>query len=131
MVAAPGATRIGALTNDAARQRFNVAASRARDQLWLFHTATLDVLSPACMRHHLLSYMLNPGRLVTEATGQKFDSQFERDIFGIVVAKGTTCVPRSVLETLPIIGIASIWWSRGCKGALRSSAMATNGMVRT
>jgi len=88
MVAAPGATRIGALTNDAARQRFNVAASRAQDQLWLFHTATLDVLSPACMRHHLLSYMLNPGRLVTEATSQKFDSQFERDIFGIVVAKG-------------------------------------------
>ena len=88
MVAAPGATRIGAMTNDAARQRFNVAASRAQDQLWLFHTATLDVLSPACMRHHLLSYMLNPGRLVTEATGQKFDSQFERDIFGIVVGKG-------------------------------------------
>jgi len=88
MVAAPGATRIGALTNDAARQRFNVAASRAQDQLWLFHSATLDVLSPACMRHHLLSYMLNPGRLVTEATSQKFDSQFERDIFDLVIAKG-------------------------------------------
>ncbi len=88
MVAAPGEIRIGALTNDAARQRFNVAASRAQDQLWLFHTATLDVLSLACMRYRLLSYMLNPGRLVTEATGQKFDSQFERDIFGIVAAKG-------------------------------------------
>jgi len=88
MVAAPGDIRIGALTNDAARQRFNVAASRARDQLWLFHTATLDVLSPACMRHHLLSYMLNPGRLVTETTGHKFDSQFERDIFDLVVARG-------------------------------------------
>jgi very-short-patch-repair endonuclease len=88
MVAAPGATRIGALTNDAARQRFNVAASRAQDQLWLFHTATLDVLSPACMRYHLLRYMLNPGRLVTEAAGQKFDSQFERDIFDLIVAKG-------------------------------------------
>jgi REase_MTES_1575/AAA domain len=88
MVAAPGEMRIGALTNDAARQRFNVAASRAQDQLWLFHTATLDVLSPACMRYHLLRYMLNPGRLVTEATGHKFDSQFERDIFDLVVGKG-------------------------------------------
>src|SRR6516225_9389336 len=87
MVAAPN-ERIGTLSNDSARQRFNVAASRAQDQLWLFHSATLDVLSPACMRHHLLSYMLSPGRLVTEATSQKFDSQFERDIFGIVVAKG-------------------------------------------
>jgi very-short-patch-repair endonuclease len=88
MVAALGETRIGALTNDAARQRFNVAASRAQDQLWLFHTATLDVLSPACLRHRLLSYMLNPGRLVTEANGHKFDSQFERDIFDLAVAKG-------------------------------------------
>ena len=32
--------------------------------------------------------MLNSGRLVTEATGHKFDSQFERDIFDIVAAKG-------------------------------------------
>ena len=131
MVAAPGATRIGALTNDAARQRFNVAASRAQDQLWLFHTATLDVLSPACMRHHLLSYMLNPGRVVTQANGHKFDSQFERDIFDLVVAKGFHVRPRSASETPPIIVIASIWWSRGCRGALRSNATATNGMGRT
>ena len=88
MVAAPGEIRIGALTNDAARQRFNVAASRAQDQLWLFHTATLDVLSPACMRHHLLSYILNPGRVVTDTTSHKFDSRFERDVFDLVVAKG-------------------------------------------
>jgi very-short-patch-repair endonuclease len=88
MVAAPGEARIGALTNDAARQRFNVAASRAKDQLWLFHTATLDVLSPACMRYRLLSYMLNPGRQATEASTQKFDSQFERDIFDLIVARG-------------------------------------------
>ena len=66
MVAAPGEVRIGALSNDSARQRFNVAASRAQDQLWLFHSATLDILSPACMRHRLLSYMLNPGRQTVE-----------------------------------------------------------------
>jgi hypothetical protein len=60
MVGAPN-ERIGALVVESARQRFNVAASRAQYQLWLFYSATLDVLSPTCMRRRLLSYMLNPG----------------------------------------------------------------------
>ena len=81
--------RIVALTDDSARQRFNVAASRARDQLWLFHTATLDVLSnPECMRHRLLSYFLNPKRQTTEEHEQKFESEFERDVFRRIVARG-------------------------------------------
>src|SRR5215472_2332375 len=84
MVAAPGESRIGALSNESARQRFNVAASRARDQLWLFHSATLDVLSPSCMRHRLLGYMLNPGRQTTEDRAHRFDSQFERDVFELI-----------------------------------------------
>jgi very-short-patch-repair endonuclease len=88
MVAAPGEIRIGALSNESARQRFNVAASRARDQLWLFHSATLDVLSPSCMRHRLLSYMLNPGRQTTEERAHRFDSQFERDVFEVISGKG-------------------------------------------
>jgi len=88
MVAAPGETRIGALTTESARQRFNVAVSRAQDQLWLFHTANLDVLSDACMRHRLLSYMLNPGRQAGEERGQRFDSNFERDVFRRITDKG-------------------------------------------
>lgn len=52
--------RIGTLSNDSARQRFNVAASRAQDQLWLFHTAGLDTLSDRCMRHRLLNNPLLP-----------------------------------------------------------------------
>ncbi|MHB8159292.1 MAG: AAA domain-containing protein [Thermoleophilia bacterium] len=88
MVAAPGETRIGALANDSARQRFNVAASRAQDQLWLFHSATLDMLSNSCMRHNLLSYMLNPAREVATEEDQRFDSEFERDVFGIIKDRG-------------------------------------------
>lgn len=88
MVAAPGESRIGALSNESARQRFNVAASRARDQLWLFHSATLDVLSPSCMRHRLLGYMQNPGRQTTEDRVHRFDSQFERDVFEVISGKG-------------------------------------------
>jgi very-short-patch-repair endonuclease len=88
MVAAPGEVRIGALSNDSARQRFNVAASRAQDQLWLFHSATLDNLSPACMRHRLLSYMLNPVRQTADGTIHRFDSQFERDVFQLIADQG-------------------------------------------
>ena len=88
MVAAPGEARIGVLSNDSARQRFNVAASRAQDQLWLFHSATLDILSPACMRHRLLGYMLNPGRQTADEGNHRFDSQFERDIFQLISARG-------------------------------------------
>ena len=87
MVAAPN-ERIGALTVESARQRFNVAASRAQDQLWLFHSATLDVLSPTCMRYRLLSYMLNPGRLATEERDQRFESQFERQVFHLIADRG-------------------------------------------
>lgn len=87
MVAAPN-ERIGALAAESARQRFNVAASRAKDQLWLFHSAGLDILSPTCMRHHLLSYMLNPGRQVTVEAEQRFDSQLERHVFRLITDKG-------------------------------------------
>lgn len=88
MVAAAGEGRIGALANEAARQRFNVAASRAQDQMWLFHSATLDVLSPACMRHHLLGYMLNPVRRTIEEGQQRFDSEFERHVLQLIQNRG-------------------------------------------
>jgi very-short-patch-repair endonuclease len=88
MVAAPGEVRIGALSNDSARQRFNVAASRAQDQLWLFHSATLDILSPTCMRHRLLGYMLNPGRQSADGGTHRFDSRFERDVFQVIADRG-------------------------------------------
>lgn len=87
MVAAPN-ERIGTLAGDSARQRFNVAASRAQDQLWLFHSVGLDLLSPACMRYRLLSYMMNPTRLVDDGRIAKFDSQFERDVFNLITERG-------------------------------------------
>jgi len=61
MVAALGPDkRIGVLNKEADKRRFNVAASRAKDQVVLFHTATINELHPECMRHKLLEYYLNP-----------------------------------------------------------------------
>ena len=88
MVAASGTHRIGVLSNESARQRFNVAVSRAQDQLWLFHSAELDSLSESCMRYRLLSYMLNPRRQMTEESDQRFDSEFERHVYQRVTRRG-------------------------------------------
>jgi very-short-patch-repair endonuclease len=88
MVTVPGEPRIAPLSDEQARQRFNVAASRAQDQLWLFHSATLDDLSPGCMRHRLLNYMLTPARQAAEETRHRFDSQLERDVFQMVAERG-------------------------------------------
>ncbi|MGH2560169.1 MAG: AAA domain-containing protein, partial [Thermomicrobiales bacterium] len=95
--------RIGPLTNDKAQQRFNVAASRARDQLWLFHTATLHDLNPNCMRHKLLSYCLNPRVEPMTFDGvtpdgdellPPFESLFEQRVFCIIRERGYRVLPQ-------------------------------------
>lgn len=58
MVAAKGETRITALTSDIYRQRFNVAVSRAKDQVWLMHSITVnDINNADCMRYQLLNFI--------------------------------------------------------------------------
>jgi very-short-patch-repair endonuclease len=48
--------RIGPLTKAADERRFNVAASRARDRMILFHSVTSDDLSTTCLRRKLLDF---------------------------------------------------------------------------
>lgn len=58
MVAATN-ERIGPFTKPADERRFNVAASRARDQMYLFHSVTSDDLSAFCLRRRLLEFFEN------------------------------------------------------------------------
>lgn len=51
--------RIGPLTKPADERRFNVAASRARDRMILFHSVTCDDLSAMCLRRKLLNFFEN------------------------------------------------------------------------
>jgi very-short-patch-repair endonuclease len=60
VVAADEGRRMATLTQAADERRFNVAASRARDQMWLFHSVVPDDLSPKCLRRQLLEYCLKP-----------------------------------------------------------------------
>jgi len=114
MVSAPNA-KIGALADERARRRFNVAVSRAKDQLWLFHTATPKDLSPTCVRRALLEYCYNPAwdRLITDDLSlldleksslesernelrppRPFDSWFEVDVFLAIAKRGYRVAPQ-------------------------------------
>jgi len=55
MVAAPN-ERIGAMARDTYERSFNVAASRAKDQMWLFHSVTQNDLGDTCLRKRLLKH---------------------------------------------------------------------------
>jgi very-short-patch-repair endonuclease len=51
--------RIGPLTKPPDERRFNVAASRARDEMILFHSVTCNDLSSSCLRRRLLEFFEN------------------------------------------------------------------------
>lgn len=114
MVAAPNET-IGAFVKPADRQRFNVAASRAKDQMWLFHSVTVNDLSPADLRRALLEFFEDPVSQINRALGQDaeelrqrahqanrdvedppkpFDSWFEVDVALEIGARGFRVIPQ-------------------------------------
>ena len=116
LVSAPQENRrIPAMTDDEAQRRFNVAASRARDQMYLFHTATLGDLNPRCVRYQLLEYCSNPRVAISDVSGldvpqlealawqadrqfvsppAPFDSWFELDIFLAIARRGYRVIPQ-------------------------------------
>lgn len=51
--------RIGSLSKAPDERRFNVATSRARDQMILFHSVTCNDLSATCLRRRLLEFFEN------------------------------------------------------------------------
>jgi very-short-patch-repair endonuclease len=85
-------------------RRFNVAASRARDQMWLFHSMTVDQLSSKDLRRSLLTYMQNPPPPYTHArqptnvsTDQRcapFESLFEQRVYRRIKDRGYDVVPQ-------------------------------------
>lgn len=88
LVAAPN-IRIGALTKETDKRRFNVAASRARDQMWLFHTAKEEDLNPEDMRSRLLHHVYHPNAIkYAEPDFSLCESKFERDTATRIHARG-------------------------------------------
>lgn len=108
MVSAPEpGQRLGSLSAEMYVQRYNVAASRAKDQMWLFHTIGLEQLTNTeDMRHHLLDYCYGViGRARSADHGltsavpddiptEPFDSLFEQRVYNRLVDRGFSVVPQ-------------------------------------
>ena len=88
--------RFNSLTKKEYQQTFNVAASRARNQMRLYHSIELDDLSKQDYRYSLLSYCKNPTRVneVVENLEEKCDSPFEVEVLRMIVAKGYRVQPQ-------------------------------------
>ncbi|WP_185974724.1 AAA domain-containing protein [Deinococcus detaillensis] len=117
MVTSPTEGKLEILKTDAKFQaRLNVAASRARDQMWLFHSVELSDLKPDDLRAQLISHCQNPDlgvskpldpahiqRLTEEAKRpnrgsykppKPFDSWFELDVYLDIAGRGYRVLPQ-------------------------------------
>jgi very-short-patch-repair endonuclease len=95
MVASPGETAMRALATEKDKRRYNVAVSRAKDQLWLFHTPTLnDLRNKEDMRYQLISYCENPEKEIHSTNREKCESDFERRVYDQIAAKGYRIIPQ-------------------------------------
>lgn len=109
MVKAPSeGKRIFPLTMAQYVQRFNVAASRAKDQMWVFHSMPREALSNTeDMRFQLLDYCYGivnrprnngdssvPGVVPEDVLIPPFDSLFEQRVFNRIADCGYTVIPQ-------------------------------------
>jgi very-short-patch-repair endonuclease len=71
------------------KQRFNVAASRARDQMWIVHSLSPhDDLKPEDLRRQLIEHAEDPARLMSalEEKEKRAQSHFEREVMKRLLA---------------------------------------------
>jgi superfamily I DNA and/or RNA helicase len=85
-----------ALTKGSDIRRFNVAASRARNQMWLFHSVDLEELNNKCVRYSLLKYCLLKNAHEEEAVSKEYLllNDFEVNIENIIKESGYKITPK-------------------------------------
>lgn len=101
MVDAPTGNGPLTLRNEGAgsmfKKRFNVAASRARDQMWVVHSLNTDYdLKPKDLRLQLIQHAQDPSALVQrlEQQERKAESEFERQVLRRLVQAGYRVTPQ-------------------------------------
>ncbi len=96
LVVAPGAAH--AQTRDTFAQRMNVAASRARDRMYLVRSIELDELSQADhYRSELIKHFQAPFMQDEEEVADlrdKCESPFEEEVFDILIERGYRVIPQ-------------------------------------
>lgn len=78
------------LTKESDIRRFNVAASRARNQMWLIYSIDLEELNPECIRYSLLNYCLNYDKVNCHNANinYAFQTRFQKDVYNMISDKG-------------------------------------------
>jgi hypothetical protein len=116
---AGAADRVVPLTREMFVQRYNVAASRARDQMWVFHSIPLAALpNPEDMRFQLLDHcygvmsMDRTEGVLTSAVPsdvrvEPFNSLFEQRVANRLVGLGYAVVPAYSGLDLVVVGATS------------------------
>ncbi|WP_337781405.1 AAA domain-containing protein [Mycolicibacterium parafortuitum] len=100
--------RMAALTMPQYVQRYNVAASRAKDQMWVYHSMPREALTNhEDMRFQLLDYCYGVAQRVhnqidgtvmsavpEDAPVEPFDSLFEQRVFNRIIDRGYSVLPQ-------------------------------------
>lgn len=86
----PDSSRIGAMTGRNAERRINVAASRARDQMWVVHSAAPDRFPKGDLRAALIRHCSTEGAPEPdlEDLDARCESEFERAVVRRILARG-------------------------------------------
>ncbi|MCU7196379.1 AAA domain-containing protein [Turicibacter sanguinis] len=92
LVIAPN-MRYNTLNKKQYTQRFNVAASRAKCEMRLYHSVTLEELMPEDIRYQLLSYCQNPKPMFVSTSGT-CETLFEVDVMKAILSHGYEVTPK-------------------------------------
>lgn len=82
---------------DMYKKRFNVAASRARDQMWVVHSVDPDTdLKPGDLRRRLIQHAKDPGALMRllDTQEQQVESEFEKQVLRRLMQAGYRVTPQ-------------------------------------
>jgi very-short-patch-repair endonuclease len=97
MVVSPG-EKFAPLSRDTFAQRFNVAASRAQDRMYLVRSVEVDDLSEADrLRRSLIGHFMSPfaqdeGRVIS--LRELCESPFEREVYDVLTERGYRVTPQ-------------------------------------
>ncbi len=97
MVDAPGRRAIRKVTARMYEQRYNVAASRARDRMYVYYSFDPRFLQSDDLKSRLLSHLREPMPAVAEVDKELIElceSPFERDVFSRLVELGYSVTPQ-------------------------------------
>ena len=79
------------------KKRYNVAASRARDQMWVVYSLQYDIdLKPGDIRRRLIEHALDPAATLRRqaVAEQRAESEFERQVMRRLIGAGYRVTPQ-------------------------------------